>query len=390
MANYTRPIWSYAFRPFFLLNAGFAVVTLLTWLALMRGWNWPGSPSNPTLWHAHEMLIGFVMAAVAGFSLTAVATWTGRPALSGRLLCWLASCWLAGRLAMGFSTLLQPWLLVVLDMTFPVMLSILLSREVVAADNRRNLPVAGITILMAVINFLYHVNSTTDPGFSRQLLLGFVYLVLLLVTVIGGRIIPSFTGNWLRARDDVKVGILPRTVTWLEPMVFTFTALAGIAAVLIPMTLTSGTLAILAAVAHAGRLSGWLGWSTRSEPLLFVLHLAYAWLSAGFFAVGLANLGIAFNPSAAVHALTVGAIATMILAVMTRVALGHTGRPLISPPAVRWCYGFIALAALIRVIGPSTGAGYQVMIDLSALAWITAFLVFISSYWSILTGPRKG
>ena len=267
-----RPvIFSYAFRPFFLVNGIFAVLVLVAWLAMMRGWNWPGAPGNPLLWHAHEMLVGFVMAAVAGFSLTAVSTWTGRPAVSGASLGFLVLAWLAGRLAVGISGVLPNLVVIAVDMAFPVFLWLLLTREVVAGGSKRNYPVAGMVALMAILNLIYHLNAGAN---GRLAMLLFVHLVLLLVTVIAGRIIPNFTTNWLRRyREDSAEGTLPRSRSWLETAVFVLTAMTGVGAVVAPTAPASALLALATGLVHAFRLSQWRGWSVRRDSLMFVLHI---------------------------------------------------------------------------------------------------------------------
>jgi uncharacterized protein involved in response to NO len=393
MGNRTPVFLSYAFRPFFAMNGLFAVAVMVAWVALMHGWSWFGAPLNPVIWHAHEMLIGFVMAAVAGFSLTAVATWTGRPPVNGNSLGWLAAAWLAGRVAMAFSGVIPAVAVMLIDLVFPVMLCLFLGREVIAGGSRRNYPVAAITGVMAVLNLLYHIGTGTAGQLSRLSLLMFIQLVLLLITIIAGRIIPNFTANWLRAQNqDQEHGSArkPRSFAWLEATVFSLTGLTGLAYVFMPGHEVTGVLALLTAAAHGLRLSQWCGLATRPEPLLFILHVAYAWLPMGFGVAGLAVLGIMLSVPAALHALTVGAVALMILAVATRVALGHTGRPLTAAPLVVRAYLALLIATLLRVLGPGAGAYYQWMIDLSALGWIIAFILFLKVYWPILTGPHAG
>jgi len=371
------------------MNGLFAVAVMTAWIALMHGWSWVGAPLNPVIWHAHEMLIGFVMAAVAGFSLTAVATWTGRPPVNGKSLGWLASAWLAGRVAMAFSGVIPAVAVMLIDLAFPVMLCFFLGREVIAGGSRRNYPVVAITGVMAVINLLYHVGSGTADQLSRLSLLMFIQLVLLLITIIAGRIIPNFTANWLRGRgQDQASARTPRSLAWLEATVFSLTGLTGLAYVFMPGHEVTGVLALLTAAAHGLRLSQWCGFATRPEPLLFILHVAYAWLPLGFGLAGLAAFGIMLSPQAALHALTVGAVALMILAVTTRVALGHTGRPLSAAPLIVRAYQVLLISTLLRVLGPGAGAYYQWMIDLSAVGWIIAFILFLRIYWPILTGPH--
>jgi hypothetical protein len=204
MAQSTSTLLSYAFRPFFLLNGLFAIVVVLVWLAALHGYAFSGLPANPLLWHGHEMLIGFVMATVAGFSLTAVATWTGRPAVNGARLGWLVTAWLAGRLAMVLSGLLPGALTAVVDLLFPVMLCIFLGREVIGGRSRRNYGIVVVVALMALLNLTYHmgIGNLLPAGSERMSLYLLIHLVLLLLTIVAGRIVPNFTANWLRARGQ--------------------------------------------------------------------------------------------------------------------------------------------------------------------------------------------
>lgn len=384
MEQKTPVLLSYAFRPFFLLNGIFAIVAVLIWILTLHG---KGLPVVTPAWHAHEMLVGFAMAAMAGFSLTAVATWTGRPALGGAALGWLLMSWLAGRLAM----LLEGWLpavvVTVLDMAFPLLLALLLGREIVAGGSRRNYVLIVVVALMGVFNGIYHMGTgglfADSPRLAVYLLL---HAVLLLVTLIAGRIVPSFTGNWLRMQGRQR---MPAGSPGVDKALLVLVLLTGIAASFFPLSRVSAGLCFATALLHAVRLGRWRGLSTTSNPLLFVLHVAYLWLPVGYALTGMAAMGWLSAPGAALHALTMGAIGTMILAVMTRVALGHTGRPLEAGRATVWAYLLLALAALSRVLGPLLDAGSIHFLDMAAAGWILAFLIFIGVYWPILTRPRN-
>lgn len=380
MNKETPALLSYAFRPFFLLNAIFAVLVIMVWTMVLHG---SGLPGITPLWHGHEMLVGFAMATVAGFSLTAVAVWTGRPALHGTPLAWLVFCWLLGRMAMALSGWLPSALVISLDMLFPVMLCILLGREIIAAGNRRNYVLIVVTAVLAALNGVYHLGaSQLLPNADRVAIFLLIHIILLLVTLIAGRIVPSFTGNWLRMQGSKH---LPVSSLVVDLPVLALTLLVGLAATMMPLHPATGVLAFTTAAAHGFRLSRWRGLATTSNPLLFVLHAAYAWLPIGYFLTGCAVFGWLFTPTAALHALTMGAIGSMVLAVSTRVALGHTGRPLQAARAIVVAYWIMMIAVLIRVLGPLSGKSYLLLIDITAAGWMLAFAIFVWVYWPILT-----
>ena len=359
---------AYAFRPFFLLNGVFAILVMVLWVVALHG-----TPivANPTWWHAHEMLVGFAGAAIAGFVLTAVATWTGRPPVRGALLGWLVLTWLAGRLAMGLSGFIPPVVVAVVDLCFPVFLCVLVTREVTAAGNRRNYPIAGVTALLAGLNLLYHLGSIGAwPDAERTAVYLLIHLVLLLITVIAGRIVPSFTANWLRAQGRAQ---RPEGYRWVEAAIIPLTALVGLADTFYPARPITAWLALAAAVTHGLRLSRWCGIRTGTEPLLFILHVAYAWLPVGYALLVLASLGLTLSSTAALHALTMGGVGTMVLAVTTRVALGHTGRPLHAARLTVLAYTVLGVAVVLRVLSPMIPGAYLTLIDLVAAGWIASF-----------------
>jgi uncharacterized protein involved in response to NO len=375
---------SYAFRPFFLLNGLFAVVVAFLWIMMLHGL-WQG-PAGFMLWHAHEMLVGFVMAAMAGFLLTAIATWTGRPPLAGQPLGWLVVAWLGGRIAMAASATLPVWVVALVDLAFPLLLFLLVLREIATAGNRRNYPLVAITAVLLVLNLLYHLGAAAVfMNAERTALYLMMHTILLLLTIIGGRVIPNFTANWLRGRGHTN---LPGNRLLVDRLTILLTLLVGIAAALSPLHPLTAVLAACAAILHSLRLSAWRGLATRAEPLLLMLHVAYAWLPVGYALMACAALGWVFPPTAALHALTMGAMGSMVLAMITRVPLGHTGRPLRASPLTAIVYAVLTIAVTIRVLSPLAGAAYQAMIDASAAGWMLAFAIFSIQYWPILTRPR--
>jgi uncharacterized protein involved in response to NO len=383
-----RTFLSYAFRPFFLCNAIFGILAMLVWAMVLHGFTPAFLPADVTSWHAHEMLVGFAMATIAGFILTAVATWTDRPALQGGLVGLLVLAWLAGRLAMGFAGAMQPIWVLCIDMLFPLLLVLLVAREVIAGGSQRNYPIILITVLLAAFNFLFHASAVgyvpLAANADRIALYLLIHLVLLLITVIGGRIIPSFTANWLRSRGHQQ---LPRTSALIDRMTLIVTVLTGLYAAVVPLSVMTGVLAFVAALLHLIRLSRWRGMATRSEPLLFVLHVAYLWLPVGYALTGLSVFGWWITPAVAVHALTVGGIGMMIMAVTTRVALAHTGRKLHAARLTVVAYWVLSLAVVLRLVSPF-GSNYLTVLDLSIVSWVVAFVIFIWVYAPILIAPK--
>jgi uncharacterized protein involved in response to NO len=378
------PPWtllSYAFRPFFLLNGLFAMAVMTGWILSLHG---VGASGYSPLWHGHEIVIGFGGAAIAGFLLTAVAAWTGRPPIQGALLGWLICTWLAGRLGMAIVASLPFPFVAVLDLSFPVLLCVIVSREVIAGRNWRNYPIAFITLLLALLNLLYHLGSAdvVSASVARVALHLTVHLLLTLITIIGGRIIPSFTANWLKVSGESN---LPRSGSVMDHIATASTVATGIAASLQPTGMLIGVLAFVAGLAHLVRLARWRGLATIPEPLLLVLHIAYLWLPIGYTLMGFAAFGL-IPTTAAMHALAMGGIGGMVLAVMTRVALGHTGRALHAARLTVIAYIVFMVATALRTLAPFGNTVW--MLDLAAAGWIITFGLFTVVYWPILTRPR--
>lgn len=381
-----HPFLSYAFRPFFLLNSLFAIVVATIWMLALHGSGFVSLPANMLYWHGHEMVVGFGLAAVAGFVLTAVATWTGRPAVQGKWLAVLVLSWLLGRVAMMTAAQLPYWLVACVDSVFPFLLTFLLGREVIGGGNRRNYPIVGFVLVLAMLNLLYHLGSLRVlPGMDRLALYFLIHMLLLMITVIAGRIIPNFTANWLRARGHER---MPENHSLTNRIAVAATIATGVSASLTPFGPVTGTLAVVAALSHAIRLARWRGLATTSEPLLFVLHVAYLWLPVGYALTALAAFGLVFPVTSALHALTMGAIGNMILAVTSRVALAHTGRALHAPRLIVVSYVVLSIAVVARVLSPLMPGLVVEMIDLSAVGWIVTFALFAGVYWRVLTGPR--
>lgn len=379
-------LFGYGFRPFF-LGAGLGALLLVpVWaanfvLGMPLATRWP-----PMLWHAHEMVFGFVCAAIAGFLLTAVPSWTGRRGFAGGPLLLMSGLWLLGRLLVGTSARLPVAVVTAVDLAFLPVLVAFIAWPLLRERNRN-------TPLLLVLAVLWGLDATFHAGLfrgdvvlSRQALLTGVNVALILVTVIGGRIVPSFTATSLRRRGlevtvHSKRGMTAVTVSLMVAVT--------VIDLLRPGGAVAGGLSLAAAIAHGLRLAQWQGLRTLREPVVWILHLAYAWLPLGLALKSLALLtGVA--PAATwLHALTIGALSTMILGVMTRVSLGHTGRLLELRPSIVVSYLLLSVSALVRVVGPSwSWVGHRTAILASAALWTAAFAIFTRVYTPILFAPR--
>jgi uncharacterized protein involved in response to NO len=379
-------LFSAGFRPFFLLSGLWAFCAVPLWILAFAGnTTLPVLLTGP-VWHAHEMVFGFGMATVAGFLLTAVPNWTGRMPLQGAPLIGLVALWIAGRLAMLTSAWLGPLPAAIIDLAFPVAFLLVIGREILTGRNWRNLPVLAALSVLLIANLLVHVGALEirDTG-SLGNRLGIATL-LALITLIGGRIVPSFTRNWLaKQRPNVRS---PESFGRVDQGAMAVTLLALCAWTIVPGSSLTAVLALLAAVANAVRLRRWRGFSVLAEPLLWVMHLGYAWLTVGLLLVAGGSVVELLSPTAALHALTVGAIGTMTLGVMTRATLGHTGRALTAGSGTTIAFGLVSVSATIRVLAPMLPPEYLPLLDLSAAAWSGAFGLFVVLYAGLLTTPR--
>lgn len=374
---------SYGFRPFFLMGAIWAAAAMALWLAHLVGYVLLNGPFTPADWHAHALLFGYTSAAIAGFALTAVPNWTGRLPILGWPLALLVVLWLAGRVATTLHLGL-PWLLVMtVDLAFPVLLVAAFGREIVAGRNWRNLPMVGLIGLFALGQAVFHVEA--QAGGAAQgagLRLGLAASVML-IALIGGRIVPSFTRNWLAARGVVT---LPAPTGRADGAVLVLTGGALVAFVILPHNPATAALAGLAGLANLWRLARWQGLRAGAEPLVWVLHVGFAFIGLGF--LGIAAAAVDGLPDAgARHLWLAGAVGLMTLAVMTRASLGHTGRPLIATRPVAALYLALIVAALARPVH-AVWPHVSGLLELSALGWVLAFGGFSALYWPVLTRPR--
>jgi uncharacterized protein involved in response to NO len=384
--NRMAPLLTAGFRPFFLAAAFWSVFSLAIWLPLLLGQVEIPSRFDPLSWHIHEMLFGFVMAGVGGFLLTAIPNWTGRPPVSGLPLGILVALWGLGRIACLLSALLPGWLTPIADLSFPIGLEIVAARELFTVGNRRNYPLLAPVILLAIANLLTHLQVL---GVAVPINIGWrlaIAVIIMLISVIGGRIIPTFTRNWLNSR-----GIAPvPPATGMVDRVALGTLHAGmIAWVFLPGWPPIGGLLLIGSAMNAVRLARWRGIATRTEPLLLILHVGYLWLVVGVALLGLSLVTGVVPGAAAVHALTAGTMGTMILAVMTRATLGHTGRELHASVATLSVYALVILAAVLRVAAAWTVDAQVDLLEFAAAAWVGAFALFAVEYGPMLLAPSR-
>lgn len=359
------------------------MLALAGWLTFLFAPVFSDLVPNPLAWHRHEMVFGFAGAAIAGFALTAVPNWTGRLPIAGAPLAALFAAWLAGRLL----PVILPdrgVVLAIVDGGFYLALAGLLGREVVLSKNR-NLPVIAIIASFGLADMLDRLEMSGLVEIRESGWRGGFALVVLLITVVGGRIIPSFTRNWLAAAGAKQP--LPTQADNFDKAMLALGLMALVTWLAAPMTTVASLFLLLAGFGHMARLARWQGWRCARDSLVLILHVGYAWVAIGLVLLGLAQSGI-IPQSAGVHALSIGAMATMVLAVMSRASLGHTGRALVAGHALRAAYLLITLAATVRVLAALGVGKDQMMLLIAGLAWFGAYGLFLVQYAPILGSPR--
>ena len=372
-------ILSYGFRPLFLGAGVFAVVAMTLWIgALTEGWPIGGS-YGPLDWHAHEMLFGFAAAAMTGFLMTAIPNWTGRLPVAGLPLLALSLLWVAGRLVMLAPNAVGTVPSAMIEASFLPVVGAVAAREILAGKNWKNLKILIVISGLATANIAFHV-VVQQGGDPIVVLRATVAAFITLIALVGGRIVPSFTRNWLVKAGATK---LPHPAVRLDRLAMLTLLPALLLWVLLPEGAPTAVVAALAAVLQAIRLWRWRGWATLDEPLLGILHLSYSFLPIGLVAIAMAAMGWASAPSV-LHVLTVGAIGNMTLAVMTRASLAHTGRPLTASWTTALSYLALLLAAVWRPFAEMVPQHYHVILAMSGVAWIGAFSCFVAEYGPML------
>ncbi|WFU23789.1 NnrS family protein [Bradyrhizobium sp. CB1717] len=377
------PLFANSFRPFFLLAAIQAGLSILAWLPMFYGELSVTSAFAPRDWHVHEMLYGFLPAVITGFLFTAIPNWTGRLPIQGTSLGALLVVWLAGRLAVTLSADIGWAFALVVDAAFLALVVAAATREIIAGGNWRNLPVVVLVLMLLAGNVGFHLEAHFEGAADLSIRVG-VGVVMLLIALIGGRIIPSFTRNWL---VKFNPGRLPVPFGRFDGAVIGASALALIAWIAAPLNTVTGVVMAVVGVLHLVRLARWAGDRTTRERLLLILHVGYVFVPLGFILNALAAFG-ELPPSAGIHAWMAGAAGTMTLAVMTRASLGHTGQALTASPATQAIYVAIVVAALARVCAVVVPAHGDVLLHVAAFGWVAAFLGFAIAFGPLLAGSR--
>ena len=380
-------ILSYGFRPFFLFGALWAAFAMVLWIMALSGRIELPTVMDPVSWHAHAFLFGYTSAIIAGFLLTAVPNWTGRLPVVGWSLAGLVGLWGVGRIVVLFSAFLPFESVVVIDLAFPAVLTLVILREIVAGKNWRNLIILLLLGLFALANLGFHLEgwsgSYAAQGYGMRLGLS---SIMLMIAVIGGRIVPSFTRNWLTREGYKQMPVSPMQL--LDKLALLFSLPVFLMWIIQPEALVTGGLMLLMGVGHAVRMARWKGLLTLTHPLVAILHIAYACLPLGALAMGIAIFQEDIVPaSAAQHIWMAGALGGMTLAVMTRASLGHTGRELRAGAGTVIIYVAIIVSTCLRF-----AAGFwpeEILYHLAGGLWLLAFLGFAIFYGPILLSPRK-
>jgi len=371
-------LWNLGFRPFYLLASSYAALAVLYW-ALQYAGAIPAARARTPAWHGHEMLFGYTLAVVAGFLLTAVRNWTARPTPSGLPLMLMAALWVAGRVLV-----LTPWVTIaaVVNAAFPVAVAIGIGIPIVQSRNQRNYFFVALMLLLGLAVLAFHLGSQgVLPWPPRASLQTGLDVILFILAVMSGRVIPMFTNNGVPGVAATRHPVLEKL------------ALGGVLLLLAADVLQwplgiVGAIALIVAAVHAARLYLWQPWLTFGTPIVWVLHVAYAWIVVHLVLRGLAALGLP-GELLAIHALTIGAIGGMTIGMMTRTARGHTGRPLVADRFEVASYVLVALAAAIRVFGGMLlPDAYVATVIASGLCWSAAFALYAVRYWPVLSRPR--
>ena len=371
------------FRPFFLGAGIFAVLSMILWILIQSGLISLPISQPPMNWHAHEMLFGYASAALAGFLLTAIPSWTGRLPVSGRWLLNLFMLWIAGRVMMAFGSGLAPVTSALIDGVFLPVLLVVVSREIVLGKCWRNLPVCAAVALLVIANGASHLEVFLDKVPDEMGVRLGLSVYICLIVLIGGRIVPNFTNNWFRT---MSAPCRAEPSSFFDLVIILLTAAALGFWIVSPESRTTGLLLANAAIGNALRFIRWNGYNAGAEPLVWILHVGYAWVPLGLLFLGVSNLDPAVPVSAGVHALTVGAIGTMTVAVMTRATLGHSGHVLQADGATFCIYAILVLAAVARVAAAFPIDHQTEMLYLSGMQWCVGFLLFCVRYGVIILG----
>ena len=376
-------LFSNGFRPFFFFGSVYAGAVMMVWLPAFYGQLKLGSALAPRDWHV-PMLFGYIAAVVAGFLLTAVPNWTGRLPLQGRPLILLFSTWVAGRLAVSVSAWIGWAPAAAIDCMFLILLAAAAAREIIAGKKWDNLKIVAIVSLLAAGNLGFHLEAHFT-GAAEYATRGGITVVITLIALIGGRIIPGFTRNWLAKRAP---GPMPAPFGRFDIVTVAFSVIALLFWVVRPLDRTTGGLLLACGSLHLVRLLRWSGHRTLADRLVLILHVAYAFIPIGFVLAALSAFDVV-APGAGIHAWTGGAIGTMTLAVMSRATLGHTGQRLEASAATHVIYAAVIIAAVARVCAVLEADHAAVLLEVAGIAWTGAFLGFAAAYATTFWSPRR-
>jgi uncharacterized protein involved in response to NO len=375
------PLWSLGFRPFFLFGSMFSAISILIWLIFQLGWLRSTGVFSPTLWHSHEMVFGFVSAIIAGFALTVVQNWTGKPGVSGTKLKWIVFLWLAARVLL-FILQRDTWLSAGVDLSFYPLLAFYLFPYLKDPDLKIERVFFAYFLLFWIGNWITHIEGLgIVPGIGRKGVYLSIYTALLMIIFIGGRVIPFFTESSVSKKQ-------PKTIKTIEVLSHGSAWAFLITQFFYPFYKISVFVAFFAGLVHLARLYQWQVPRVRRVPLIWVLHVAYLWIAVGFILTGFTSLQMV-SPFVSIHAFAVGGIGVVIYGMITRVSLGHTGRRLHPSYSTAVAYWMILLSAALRVIVPLIEPRlHDLAVRTSAVFWIAAFVIFVWNYYPILTKKR--
>ena len=377
--EYAGPaVFAYGFRPFFFAAGLWAALGMLLWLPQYLGQLTLPTYFSALDWHIHEMLYGYVAASIAGFLLTAIPNWTGRLPVNGWPLAGLAFLWVAGRIAILLSAKIGGALAAAVDVSFFATLAAVAGREIVAGKNWRNLRVLLVLGVLIVGNIVFHLEVLFTGAANYGIRIS-IAAVIGLIMLIGGRIVPSFTNNWLVRNNP---GRLPLPFSRFDMTAVAVSALALLSWIAAPVHTITGALMLCSGILHSFRLARWAGYRTVADRLVLVLHFGYLFVPIGFLLLGAAVLLPQVAASAGVHAWTVGAIGLMTLAVMTRATLGHTGQPLQAGWVTQIIYALVFVAAVLRIIAAFNGSA--ALLEFAGALWFAGFACFLLVYGPLL------
>lgn len=375
-------LFSYGFRPFFLGAALFAGVAVPVWVLVFAEVGQLNFLYPARDWHVHEMVFGFLPALITGFLLTAIPNWTDRPPIRGYELMLLFTLWLAGRLLIALPWF-TPLVSAIVDAGFLIAVAGLVWQEIALSKSWDRAPMGVLISLLACANILFHVLSLSGAETARSERMALA-MVMMLLTLIGGRLIPTFTGELLESSGRAE---RPASFSRYDGLSIALVTVAVVCWIAQPHSMATGWLFAIAGLANLGRLVRWYGWLTWREPLVLILHVGYGWFALSLLVLGGAILGIGLPKEDAVHAFTSGAVGAMTLAVMTRASLGHTGRPRHAGTLTVFIYMLVNVGAVLRVFGSLTNLSTNLVLGVAAASWSGAYLLFALVYGPYLLRP---